>query len=440
MTAMEGIASIGSRRSTDIRPAHDVEKGNNDTASDNSRKSSLDSGEFLEQGDIEGYPEGEKPEPVTKTNSNIAKKILSRVSTKKSWIDPGPPPDGGFQAWLQCAMGCTIVVTTWGFINCFGMFQAYYVSALGHPPSDIAWIGSLQVFLLFFVGTFTGRLSDAGYFKQITTFGAVLQLLGYFMTSISYKYWHVLLAQGVAVGIGNGCLFTPGISTLSTYFSTRKSLAIGIAASGSSVGGLIFTAMVRQLLPKIGFAWTMRALGLVDLVLLAAVILFSRQRVPPRRTGPIVDWESFRDMTYLFYGIGMFFVFWGVYFAFFYISAYSRDVIGYDQTAAISVIMVLNGVGIVGRIIPNHMADVYFGPMNLLIVACVSSAMLAYVMIVVKTGAGIYVWAVFYGMTGAAIQSLFPATLGSLSAHDLSKVGVRMGMIFVSPLYTLTLG
>jgi hypothetical protein len=73
-----------------------------------------DSSSYLEKGDIEVYPEAE---PATRTETNIAKRILSRISTKSSWIDPGPPPDGGFKAWLQCAMGCLIVVTTWCVIQ-----------------------------------------------------------------------------------------------------------------------------------------------------------------------------------------------------------------------------------------------------------------------------------------------------------------------------------
>ncbi len=38
-------------------------------------------------------------------------------------------------------------------------------------------------------------------------------------------------------------------------------------------------------------------------------------------------------------------------------------------------------------------------------------------------------WAVVYGLVGAAIQSLFPATLSSLTT-DLSMAGTRMGMVF----------
>jgi MFS family permease len=56
------------------------------------------------------------------------------------------------------------------------------------------------------------------------------------MTSISKTYWEVLLAQAICMGIGLGCLFVPSVAIVSTYFSTKKAFAMGIAASGSSLG------------------------------------------------------------------------------------------------------------------------------------------------------------------------------------------------------------
>jgi MFS family permease len=195
-----------------------------------------------------------------------------------------------------------------GFINSFGVFQTYYTEALDRPPSDISWVGSIQVFLLFFIGTWTGRLTDAGYFKQIFILGTTLQVLGIMMTSLSTQYWQLFLAQGVCVGLGNGCLFCPMMSTVSTYFSNRRNLAIGIVACGSVTGGLIFPAMVQQLLPKIGFGWTLRALAFVELACLSICVFFLKRRLPPRRAGPIVEWAAFKELGYTFFAIGMFFV------------------------------------------------------------------------------------------------------------------------------------
>lgn len=56
------------------------------------------------------------------------------------------------------------------------------------------------------------------------------------MTSLCTQYWAVMLAQGICVGLGSGCLFVPSVAILPQYFTTKKAFANGIAASGSSLG------------------------------------------------------------------------------------------------------------------------------------------------------------------------------------------------------------
>ena len=114
--------------------------------------------------------------------------ILSRTRSRSSYIDPGPPPDGGLIAWTQVLCGHFIVCNTWGYISSFGVFQTYYVGALRHPPSDISWVGSVQIFLLFFIGTVSGRATDFGLFKPTIILGSFFMIFGVFMTSLSTKY------------------------------------------------------------------------------------------------------------------------------------------------------------------------------------------------------------------------------------------------------------
>ncbi|TEY87402.1 hypothetical protein BOTCAL_0002g00080 [Botryotinia calthae] len=349
--------------------------------------------------------------------------------TTASWRALGPPPDGGMKAWVQVILSHLVIMNTWGFINSFGVFQTYYVTTLKRPASDISWIGSMQIFLLFFVGTFTGRLTDAGYFRSVFLIGTIIGLLGIFMTSISTTYWQVFLAQGICMGLGNGCLFCPALATLSTYFSTKKSLVIGIAAAGSATGGVIFPIMVQQLLPKIGYGWTMRSLGLIQLVCLGVCNIGIKQRVPPRKSGALIDYPSFKDAPYVLFAIGMFFNFWGLYFGFYYLGAYARSIIGLPLAESINIIIILNAVGVVGRVLPNHLADRVFGPLNTLVPIAVIDSLLCFCWIAVSSRGGLYAWAVMYGIFAAGIQGLFPATLSSLTT-DLRKAGVRMGMVF----------
>jgi len=120
---------------------------------------------------------------------------------------------------------------------------------------------------------------------------------------------------------------------------------------------------------------------------------------------------------------------WGVYFAFYYVSSFSRNIIGLPLSESYNLLIILNGVGTFGRIIPNYLADRYFGPLNCMIPAQVITAMLCFSWIAVSSRSGTYAWAVVYGTAAAAIQSLFPAALTSLTT-DLRKAGVRIGMVF----------
>lgn len=197
-------------------------------------------------------------------------------------------------------------MNTWGLIGSFGLFQTYYATSLGRPPSDISWIGSLQIFLLFFVGTFTGRLTDAGYFRHIFALGVAFNIVGIFCTSAATSYWQVILAQGICLGLGNGCLFCPTIATASTYFDKKRGIAIGIASSGTATGGLIFPSMMRQLLPSQGFPAAVRAIGFVQVATFAISVPFLKQRIQPRKSGPIVEWAAFKEKAYSFYALGSF--------------------------------------------------------------------------------------------------------------------------------------
>jgi hypothetical protein len=202
--------------------------------------------------DHESYEEYEKNDNINvtkrgagnslelrRTASNVLDRVASRIITR-SIRDPPPPPDGGFNAWVQVAMGWLIIFVTWGYVNSFGSFQAYYTEILPEDPSTISWIGSIQVFLTFFIGAFSGRLLDAGLFVPTLFVGGVLQLLGIFMMSLSTKWYQLLLSQGVLTGIGGGIFFCPSMGLIATYFSDHRALAVGIVTTGNSVGMCLY--------------------------------------------------------------------------------------------------------------------------------------------------------------------------------------------------------
>ena len=235
--------------------------------------------------------------------------------------DADPPPDGGLQAWTQAFMGHLVVFNSWGYLTSFGLFQSRYVDSLHATPSAISWIGSVQIFLIYFVGSFSGRALDAGFYRTILIIGCSLQVLSVFTTSISTEYWQLFLSQGICKGLGDGVLFCPTVSLVATYFSKKRALAMACTASGAATGGLVFPLIAQQLLPRIGLSWTVRVMAFVILFNSSIVISIARVRLSPRRLGPLIEWTAFQEMPYSLYCIGMFFNLWAVYNAYFYVSS-----------------------------------------------------------------------------------------------------------------------
>lgn len=202
-----------------------------------------------------------------------------------------------------------VLFNTWGLVQSFGAFQIYYETVLPEKPSFIAWIGSIQIFLSFALGLPAGCATDAGYFHYVFIAGLMAQLFGIFTTSLSTKNYQFLLAQGICNGIEGGLQFVSTPSVLSTYFDKKRALASGTAAIGTSSGSLIMPAMIRHLLPNIGFGWTVRSLGLMILVLGTTAAIGLRPRILSKSSGKLFDPSAITEWPFIFYCSGIFFAF-----------------------------------------------------------------------------------------------------------------------------------
>lgn len=114
---------------------------------------------------------------------------------------------------------------------------------------------------------------------------------------------------------------------------------------------------------------------------------------------------------------------------FYFIGSFGRSVLGTSQSTSISLLLVLNGVGIPARIIPAYIAQRWTGPLNLMIPTVASAGIILYCWTAVDSVTGLWIFTVAYGIAAAAIQALFPVVMTSLT-KDPKKAGVRAGMAF----------
>ena len=100
--------------------------------------------------------------------------------------------------------------------------------------------------------------------------------------------------------------FYPSISSVATHFTEYRATALGIAAAGSSAGGIIFPIMLRCLFAQVGFPNTVRISGFISLLCCTiSVLTITSVRPPSPARFKLKDYTScFKDCRYLLLLVG----------------------------------------------------------------------------------------------------------------------------------------
>ncbi|KAI4242316.1 MAG: hypothetical protein L6R40_004045 [Gallowayella cf. fulva] len=348
-----------------------------------------------------------------------------QIADQKS---PAPVSYHGTKAWLQVLGSWMLFFNTWGILNTFGVFQTYYEShaRFQASSSDISWIGSLQALMVLTVGAFSGPIYDRGGFRWLLVVGSVGLIFGHMMLSLCTEYWQVLLAQSFAIGIGGGCLYVPAVAILPTYFPQKLGLALGLAASGSSAGGIIYPIMFYKLIDQVGFEWTVRVLGLTALTTLIVPLTVMEMQVKPDKVRSIIDWTAFTDVPYMIFVVGCLVGFIGLYLGFFYISYFGQASGITDTSLSFYLIPILNAGSVFGRVVPNWLSD-QIGPLNVIAPSALMVGIVLLCNLAVHNVGGLVVTTLLFGFFSGVFVALPPAVFVALT-KDKSMIGTRIGM------------
>ncbi|KAJ9652591.1 hypothetical protein H2198_008160 [Neophaeococcomyces mojaviensis] len=288
-------------------------------------------------------------------------------------------PEGGVRAYL-CVFGsfCGCMLSL-GLINSLAVFQSYITShqLAGTPASSAGWIFGIYAFMSFFCGIQVGPIFDAKGPKWLVAIGSLLILLTYLLLGFCNAYWHFILAFSIVGGVGTSLVFTSSIAAVSHWFSVERGRWTGLACAGGGVSGIIIPLALHALLPQIGWAWSTRVLGLMNVLLAICANLFIRGRLPAKpttRASTMPNLVMFKDKTMLLAAIAVFFVDWGLFIPLGYLTSYALSV-GIDQSLSYQLVAILNAGSCLGRYFPGYMADFLgrFNAMILAITVCLAS-------------------------------------------------------------------
>lgn len=228
---------------------------------------------------------------------------------------------------------------------------------------------------------------------------------------------------------GASMLFYPAMNATLTWFWKKRAFALGIVASGSGLGGIIFPIMVNRLIPQVGFGWTMRicAFFILFLGIIANLTVVSRL-LPSKRSVKLSDFYTpLKEVPFLLLCIGSFLMFLGLFQPFTYIIL-AGEHYGVPPHLAEYLIPVLNAGSIFGRIVPGKVGD-HIGRFTVFAVTSIMASITVLTVWLPTSGtAAAFTFAVVFGFFSGAVVSLPPTLIAMMS--DVRRIGVRQGIVF----------
>ena len=218
-----------------------------------------------------------------------------RAAVAPQTDEDDPPPNGGY-GWVVCfvrlffallilanssqAMTC-INGGVWGILASYGVWLSYYINHdTFKGTSDLAFtfIGGINFAAAMLVAPFVNILIKKYGTNKPMYAGCLLWALGWVGASFATEYWHLFLSQGLLVGIAGGITWLPAAPVLAQWFTTKRSLAQGIASAGSGIIGVVYSVSTIPMIERISLAWALRITGITSAVMLFIASILMKDR------------------------------------------------------------------------------------------------------------------------------------------------------------------
>lgn len=352
-------------------------------------------------------------------------------------------PEGGRTAWGVVFGSFCLFMSVFGIINSSAVFQSYFLEnqLKEYSPSEVGWIFSAYLFMVYFAGLIVGPIFDRHGPREVVFVGSSLMVASPFilgsctgempslsrvflkdvliqsrLTSNGLDYYQIFGTFSILMGLGGALLNSPAYAVIGHFFDRRRGLAIGLAATAGSIGGIVFPLILQVTLPRLGYPWSMRLLGFILMALAVPGNLLIRTRLPPPEETASLrpDFRLFLDPRLACCCGGIFFMEYGVLIPLTYVVSYAAD---HELDAGESYILpaLLNAGSVVGRAVPGFLADKW-GRFNMIIltVGLCAVSILALWLPARGSKALLIVFTIVLGFASGGNVSLLPVCVGQL--------------------------
>jgi len=168
-------------------------------------------------------------------------------------------------------------------------FFTYAVSLLTQPVQESFDVGVEMVMYSLTCGTFIGLVTmpivgillDKLSVRILFAAGIVLFALGLWLLGQSATIIQYIVIFGMTMALANalaGSMISSAV--VSRWFAENRGKALGVAATGTSVGGILVPGLITLWLPDYGWRGTLENLAIVLIVIVLPVVLWTIRSWP----------------------------------------------------------------------------------------------------------------------------------------------------------------
>lgn len=314
-----------------------------------------------------------------------------------------------------------------------------------------AFVGGLSISSSLLAGPLVTWILSKTNTKTGMFIGIFFELGGLVAASFAKRIWHLFLTQGLLFGVGMGFLFQSSVGVASQWYSPdiyslvsggeggwgtladiiihrfdkKRSVANGIMAAGSGLGGIAYSLGVRAMISDLGLAWTFRTMALTTFIVNFICTLLMKDRnkqIRPRLNA--FDLGILRRYEFLLL------VAWGVFSMFGYVVLlfslpdYAASQ-GFSKSQG-SILSAVLSLGMTfGRPTVGWMSD-RFGRINVGFIMTLLTGLSCFIIWMPAAESGLYGVAVLFSLLNGAVCGTFWTTIAPITVEVVSGVLFRI--------------
>lgn len=310
---------------------------------------------------------------------------------------------------------CNFIV--FGISFSYGVFQEYYTDPVSGPLkhysiSKVALIGSTATALTYIFGILNSKMLF--FFRapwKVMVIGCICMSIGLITASFSNVIYQFILSQGVLYGIGSSFMYMPPVVCAPLFFKKYKAFMMGFLFAGTGVGAFVMSIVTRKLLTTVGWRWSLRILGFINLFIgnLAALLVRVPDGMNFTENKRIINFSTLKSTKVVSQLGASLFQSAGYIIPLIFMSKYANT-LSFSNTQGALFIGINNLANAVFKVIIGFAAD-KTGRLNMIILCNLLSTLTIFTLWLIGTRDVFISFVVLYGIFSGAIISLLPTCL-----------------------------